>query len=219
MDFLASIPHGEEYPNYLDQLQIEDEGDLETEIKRLSDQISTLRQRLDYFRTIKQVLYFTHFALEHEVVRFFNGELGIRAQHIPGNKEDFRLSSEGGDWCIGEVKGPGQGNVTKYDVMQVAIHRKEAGFTEDFPALVVANNFHQRHNIQQRDEAVHPDVVDRAKEDGILLVRTLDLVRLRTLAASDDEAVGGFTQALRESSGWFEVNKELTPKLHGGPKG
>jgi hypothetical protein len=55
-------------------------------------------------------------------------------------------------------------------------------------------------------------------EGGVLTVRTLDLVRLRKLASSDKEAIANFTQTVRESAGWVEVNKELTATLHGGPK-
>ena len=209
--FLELLPTGPEYPTYLDALPIGDELTIRDRIRALAEEIEGLEDRLEAAHRVKRVLFFTDLDLEHEVVRFLNEELGTGARHMPGNDEDFRLVSESGaDWCIGEVKGPGRGNVTRSDVGALMFHRQKAGLAEGFPGLLVVNSFHRIQDVKERDQAVPADVADLAKDNKILTVRTLDLVRLYVVG---DPAKNRLLDAVQQG-GWLEANPAGEIRLH-----
>ncbi len=203
------------YPPYLDQLVIGPERDAPERIRKIEAEVKRLREKISSARRVKQILYFTDRELEVEVVRFFTKELAVPARHVGGNIEDFWLVTDTGeDWCIGEVKGPGKENVQRPDIGALDAHRGEAGRPADFPALLVANTFHRRDTIDSRDESVHPNECRRAANDHIVVVRTLDLVRMKMLAVQGQRPQDELLAALREGGGWFEVNSDLQHRLH-----
>lgn len=213
--FIDLIPPAEDYPAYLDELEIGKEAAVREEISRLEAQIDELRSELEQARRAKRILYLTAFDLELEVVRFLDEDLGIRGRHIPGNVEDLRLvNDDSADWCIGEVKASGTGNVARADLGLLDIHRKEANLPDDFPALLVVNTFHGRRNLAQRDQPVGPNEIKRGFEDHILIVRTLDLIRLKQLAIANRPATDKFVGEIRDGGGWFEVNSEFGVLVH-----
>jgi len=86
-----------EFPPYLDQLILFNEDDLRDELATLELRRTEIETDLESLRRLKAILHLTGFDLEHEVVRFLNDELGIRARHVTGNREDFLLTNDAGD--------------------------------------------------------------------------------------------------------------------------
>jgi len=163
-------------------------------------------------RRAKGILHLTGFELEREVVRFLNDELGIRARHESGNREDFWLldDASGEEWCLGEVKAAESRTIERPELSKVDSHRREAGRAPDFPALLVASTFRGREVVDRRDEAIPPNIISRAAEDHILIVRTLDLIRMKQKALMGNDEAARLTSEIRAGSGWFKVDADLS---------
>jgi hypothetical protein len=63
--------------------------------------------------------------------------------------------------------------IERPELSKVDSHRRDAGYANDFPALIIANTFRARESIDERDEAFPPNIISRAAEDHILIVRSL----------------------------------------------
>ena len=87
------------------------------------------------------------------------------------------------------------------------------GKPDDFPALLVINTFYGSRSLQERDQAIPDDVRRRAVEDNILIVRTLDLIRLRQKELSGFAGIKEFLESVRGGGGWYEVNDALSSKV------
>jgi hypothetical protein len=206
---IRAIPEREEYPLYLDDLVVGVEPALRTERDQLESRLIELESELNRARMLKRILYVGHTDLEALVVEFLKSELDIPARHVPGVGEDFWLTQGEIDWAIGEVKSSSNGNVDKDSIAQLWSHRKDRGKPEDFPALLVANTFYKRQALKDREEQIHPDVAKRAKEDHIVVIRTLDLFRMRGQPSSRE----AFLECLRTGGGWFRIHPDLTWEL------
>lgn len=215
VDFVASLPLRAEYPEYLDALDV-GEGDLHGRRAHLVQELNALEAEIEAARKVKRILYEAGTDLELVVVRYFEDELHVPAEHVPGNREDFWLlePSSGERWCVGEVKGKERGNVARSHLDDLDAHRDEAGLDESFAALLVANTFHRAQSLGERDQPVHTDICARAHRDALWIVRTLDLVRLRTRERTTPGAVDDFVKAIRNGGGWYEVTAGLQVITH-----
>jgi len=68
--------------------------------------------------------------------------------------------------------------------------------------------------LEERDQAVPAEVAKRAAEDHILVVRTLDLVRLRQKESTGFAGIPEFMEKVQNGGGWYEVNASLASRLH-----
>lgn len=183
-------------------------SDLEIEIERL-------KQSLEENKKARQVLVLTGGALRDEVVRILASGLRVPTRASDQSKEGFWLVAEAfnEDWACGEVRESAAGNVSREHLARVMLSRSEAGRGDDFPALLVVNTFCEKSAPEERDQPIPSDVVRRAVEDRILVMRTLDLVRLLQKDQSGFAGVVEFQDAVRNSGGWFEVNSALAGML------
>jgi hypothetical protein len=205
----------EEYPAYLDEMEIGDERRVRLRMEELQTELRHLEKTLEESRRSKRVLHVQGEDLAREVTRFLSEDLGVGARE-DGRMGGFRLADDGVDWCFGGVIASDDGNVTKGNLARAVLAREEAGLAEDAPAMVVANTFREGRTMVERDQPMPAEVVQRAAEDHVVLVRTLDLLRLGQRAANGFPAAEQLSEALRGGGGWFEVDASLTAKLHTG---
>ncbi len=216
------VPETETYPEYLDALADNSEAAIRQRITELEAEIERLRTSLEESRKTKQILGLTGVDLRNELLRFLSEGLNLPTrprEDVPGRRRNdangFWLvaAAVGEEWCFGEVVDSPNGNVTRAHLAKVMVDRAEAGKSDDFPAMLVVNTFTAKTTLEDRDQPVASDVVKRAAEDHILVVRALDLVRLRQKEQSGFAGISDFHAKLRESGGWYEVNSSLASKL------
>jgi hypothetical protein len=205
----------EEYPQYLEALETGDERVARARIHELEAEIQALEKTLVDSRRAKRILYLKDAELEHEVVRFMVEELKLPVRAPQGNGGGFWVG-RGSEpaWCMGEVVSVESGNVTKEHLAQVMVHRARAGKPDASPALLVANTFENGQAMEERDQPVSPEVVRRAVEDHIVVVRTLDLVRLWHRASNGFPAAEQLAEALESGGGWFEVDATFNARVY-----
>ena len=203
----------EEYPAYLDEMEVGDERSLRARIDALTTELGTLNRALEDARRGKRILLIEGEELTNEVVRFLHEDLGLdvtRKARAADGEELWLPDAEGRPWASVQVISSDDGNVTKQDIAHSMLRRVGAGKDEETPVLLVANTFRTREGLTDRDSAVPPEVVRRAAEDRILVVRTIDLVRLGQRAANGFPAAGQLRDALTSGGGWLEVDPTLT---------
>lgn len=195
----------------------DDAGDeaVRQRILELESELTRLKSQLEQTKQARQLLFVSGDELKTETVRFFTESLGSPAQ-VAADIGDFWLVAEsvGEAWCFGEIFESELGNVTREHLAHVMVDRSKAGKPDDFPALMVINTFFGQRSLAERDQSVPEDVVRRAAEDNILVVRTLDLLRLRQKEMSGFAGIKEFLESVRAGGGWYEVNDALSSKVH-----
>lgn len=196
-----------------------DEADeaLVQRIQEMEADVVRLKAQLEDSKQARKILFVSGEDLRTETVRFFTESLGSPAQRAT-DIGDFWLVAEavGEAWCFGEIFESELGNVTREHLAHVMVDRAKAGKPDDFPALLVINTYFGQRSVAERDQAVPEDVRRRAAEDNILVVRTMDLLRLRQKELSGFAGIKEFLEAIRAGGGWFEVNDALSSKVHSG---
>jgi hypothetical protein len=206
----------EEYPAYLETLEVHEERTVRKRIEDLETEISSLKKSLEDSQRSRRILLMGDTDLEKETSYFLSEFLGLKAQAPEEGGEDFSLvDGDAKRWCIGKVRTIAAGNVTKEHVARLMIARMQAEMAETAPALFVANTFQAGKTLSERDQPVPADVAKRAAEDHVVVVRVMDLVRLFQRAASGMPTGEQLAEALRAGGGWFEVDEALNVKIHG----
>ena len=215
---MRTMPGTDEYPSYLDALEIGEERALRAKIERLQSELHSLLQALENARRGKRILYLGGRDLEAEVVRFMAEDLHFSLRRVDGPGGGFWVG-DGTEAAFGFVETSEAGSVTKEHLAELMVHRSRAGRDESTPALLVVNTHRGARTLEERDAPVPPDVARRAAEDHIVVMRTIDLYRLQQRAANGFPAVEQVTEALGGPGGWFEVDASLNAHVHGPAEG
>ena len=202
----------EEYPAYLEEMEVGDERTLRARIDALTTELGVLTRALDDARRGKRILLIEGDDLTNEVVRFLHEDLGIDVtRKARGAAEELWLApDEDRPASMVMVSSSDEGNVTKHDLASAMMLRATLGRDEATPLFMVVNTFRTSQRLSERDTPIPSDVVRRAAEDNVLVCRTMDLVRLGQRAANGFPAGAQLRDALSAGGGWFEVDPSLT---------
>jgi hypothetical protein len=202
----------EEYPAYLEEMEVGDERTLRARIDALTTELGVLTRALDDARRGKRILLIDGQDLTNDVVRFLHEDLGIDVtRKVHGDEEELWLPQDDDrPASLVMVASSDTGNVTKHDVAAAMMRRAALERDETTPLFLVVNTFRTSQRLVERDTMVPSDVVRRAAEDNILVCRTMDLVRLGQRAGNGFPAGAQLREALSSGGGWFEVDPSLT---------
>jgi hypothetical protein len=125
-----AVSQVEQYPTYLDALEVGDERSIRRRIDDLQAELQTLATALEDARRGKRILYLTGSDLEREVVRFLQDELGLNARVSNEGAGFWLAAATGEDWGIGAVHSSEAGNVAKEHLADLMIRRLRAGKTK-----------------------------------------------------------------------------------------
>ena len=193
-----------EEPDWVKDFVFHSERPLLERKLELEREISALDSKLSHFQSLRSLLWQRDYALQRSVPNLFQ-QLGIETRQDEVYEEDFWLTAGTEDKAIAEVKS-GNGNVTRQDIGQLDSHRKARQKGDDFPALLVKNTFAKVQNIKDKDKRVEPNVCQRAIDDNVLIMRTLDLVRLYDLVSQGQLQQSELTHVVLTESGWLRVD-------------
>jgi hypothetical protein len=182
------------------------EDDMRQQRAQAQQTLEATASAVERFARLRRILWTRDTTLQAEVVWFLE-EMGLSVEGHERYKEDFWIMLDGERLVIGEIKAVNS-NVTPSDLAHVVSHRKEAGKPDEFPALFVANTFASTEEIDKR--RIEPNVCRRAREDNVLLMRTVDLARfydgmMKKLEGFDLDTL--WTQ-LRSGGGWLQVEAD-----------
>ena len=211
---MRTVAQVEDYPAYLDAIEIGDERAAHQRIQQLQAELASLAKSLDDARRIKKILYVPESRLRAELITFLTEDLHMKAWP-EGEQYVFWLQDDAGEsWCLGQVRSSEE-NVQKEHLAHLLVERMRAGKPETTPTLLVVNTMRSGSTMEERDRPIPDDVIRRALEDHIVVVRTLDLVRLERRGSNGLPSSEQLVDVLRQSGGWFEVDASFNAKLHG----
>ena len=198
----------QDLPGWLAEFSFSEEENLDSERVRLEARIVDIARRKGQLATYKSVLSLSSYALVASVVRVFKDGFGIAVDTKDELREDLKLlDDEGLPFCLCEVKGTNKGVKRAY-INQADSHRERSGFEESFPALLIINtHIRSARSITEKDQEIASEQIIHARKLNVLVLRTLDLLRLLRLYLSGQIKVTEVKGLLTRAGGWLRVNE------------
>ena len=103
-----------------------------------------------------------------------------------------------------EIKGV-KGNFTRGNVNQVDSHRERLEVPPNTPGILIMNTLMNSDSLEDKDQRPHPDIIKKAAADGVLLIRTLDLLRYASAVEDGSLTKEEFKRTILSESGWLNV--------------
>jgi len=195
----------EEMPEWAAEFQFTAEVELRDALNRNRKEAVRLEGELDAYTKRKGALCFRSEPLVDVVVSMLASVFGLRIESEEQCVEDARvLDMDDNIIAVVEIKGI-SGSFTRQHVNQVDSHRERLKLPSATPALLIMNTKMAADSLAEKDEAPHPDIIKKAVQDNVLLVRTLDLLRYADLVESGTIAKDNFRTTILSESGWLRV--------------
>jgi hypothetical protein len=179
---------------------------------KLLQDLARVGQALEVYSQMKSILYLTGDHLANEMPTWFVANLRIKCRREEQYIEDFWLRDleDGADVAIGEVKAVKK-NVTRKHIAAIVYHREAREKDESFPSLLIVNTFAEAQTVEEKDrEGIGPREVAWAAKNNVLVLRTLDLVRLADLMDQGRLTPESLLRMFLSGPGWLRVDKNGT---------
>jgi len=191
-------------PSWINIVRLDEEEKIRNRISELGDELQLIRNLLDKQLELKSVLWVKHSQLVEACIAVLDS-MGIKSVKDDIGEEDFWILKQKTKVIISECKGK-DNNLTREDVSMLDIHRDARGKDENFPALLIVNNFNKVNSLAEKDIPIASNVIQHAVKLNILVIRSLDLIGLLDLyqkkSISSSDIIGYFSK----SAGWMKVS-------------
>ena len=166
-------------------------------------------------RFYKRILIADGDPLVEAVVRLFKMGFGMTVDDSDEYREDIKiLDSAGTPIIFAEIKGTNRG-VKREHINQADSHRDRAGLTPEFPSLLIINtHIKNSRTIEEKDKDVPAEQIQHASRNHILILRTLDVLRLLRLCLDHKIELEDLIKVLVENSGWLKVSDDDWEVIH-----
>ncbi len=198
-----------ETPSWVDAYRFDKEGEALERKAALETEITGLDAEIAAFRLFKRVLVTSDYALVEAVRHLLETGFGFKLDATDELREDLKvLGDDDKPIVLAEVKGTNAG-VKREQVNQADSHRERAGLDAAVPSILIINtNIKNARSLEEKDQPVAPEQVKHAKHIGILVLRTLDLLRLLGLYKRGTITREEVLRLLATVSGWLRVTDE-----------
>ena len=202
-------------PVWVNEFVFTREADLRTQLEDLQKKALELEGEIDRYADFKGALCFQSEPLVKVVSNVLRDFLGVSLTVDDKCIEDATLRDEQ-DSVLGvfEIKGV-KGNFTRGNVNQVDSHRERLGVPTNTPGILIMNTLMDADSIKEKDQRPHPDIIKKAVADGVLLVRTLDLLRYANAVEEGALTREAFRQTILGESGWLKVENGKATVVRG----
>jgi len=198
-----------EVPEWVDKFVFEEEASLSEEKSQAIARIEKINERLETYRKFKKALIQGNEHLVDTVSTILSDGFEFTVNSVDDFKEDLKiLDDHGGPFVLCEVKGINRGVKREY-VNQVDSHRERGGFPSSFPAVLIANtHIKNARNLGEKDMDVPEEQVVHARKNNVLILRTLDLLRLLRLKIENRITKETVLELLSGPGGWLKVSDD-----------
>jgi hypothetical protein len=198
-----------EIPSWADSFEFSDEKGLKSENDALMKKVRDNNEKLQEFRTFKKALILSGELLVDSVINVFKKGFEFSLDTEDELREDFKILDEDGKPIVFvEVKGTNK-SVKREHINQCDSHRERADLPTDFPSILVINtHIKNARNIDEKDQEIAGEQIKHAVKNNVLILRTLDLLRLLSLKFDRDIHKNEIISLLNINSGWLKVSKE-----------
>jgi hypothetical protein len=170
----------------------------------LVDKIDTDLQTLDDY---KWALAGSGEKLVEAVAKILSVGFGLSVDGTDEFREDLKLLNPRGKPAVFvEVKGTARG-IKRENVNQADSHRERACLPSSFPTVLIQNTHNNAKSLKEKAQEIPSEQVQHAVALKILVLRTLDLVRLLDLHLANPKSgvADTFMRALMTQHGWLRV--------------
>jgi hypothetical protein len=169
-----------------------------------------IEEKLHILERYKRILVASGELLVNAVIDVLQKGFGLKAESCDALKEDIQIiGNEGKMLVLGEVKGVNTGVKREY-VYQAESHRERAKVSNDFPSILIINTRCKKAaSIEEKDCEVETDQVQLAVNLNVLILRTLDLLRLLELCIDGKMPVEKVMELFTKEKGWLHVFPDL----------
>jgi hypothetical protein len=207
----------QELPSWIAEFAFAEEEELDSERIALEARMTEIAQRKDQLAKYKSVLALSSHALVASVVRVFEDGFGVPVDMKEELREDFKLLDDKAQpFCLCEVKGTNKGVKREY-INQADSHRERSAFDEKFPTLLIINtHMKNARSVAQKDQEIAHEQILHARKMNILMLRTIDLLRLLRLYLNGQIKLDEVKSLAMSNSGWLKVSENEWSIISGG---
>ena len=169
-------------------------------------ELESLDARLTEYASRKDILFLRDDPLADAVPAWIAKHLGLPTSRQEEYIEDFWLLDKNGEnAAICEVKGLDK-NVQRKHITALVLHRDERELPDTYPSILVVNTFADAKTEKQKgNQRVGSRECKKAVRDHVLVIRTLDLVRLLDQLDRKLVSAAEVRKLLTTSTGWLKV--------------
>lgn len=205
----------ESKPDWIQDISILNDLDLNHTIEKEQDVISNAnieinkcKEELNINHRYKSILYTSGVELEDVVIdilsELFNYD---RRKFSNDKKEDFRIVLEDVVYIV-EIKGIGS-NLKSENVSQIEVHcsgciddMEESGTIKTVKGLLIVNT--ERNKRPEDRTPINDTQIDLAKRYGILIITTVDLLKLFQKIRMDNSLSSKYVNKFKQNTGLFK---------------
>lgn len=198
-----------EVPAWADDYKFTKERAALAQQETLTQELARINAEIDGYRTFKWILIYDGDDLVDAVRHVLETGFGFKVDPSDEYREDMKLLDAAGQpFLFAEVKGT-NGGVKREHVNQADSHRERAGLPPTFPSVLIMNTgIKSAGSLAEKDGAVASEQVEHAKRHNILVLRTLDLLRLLGLHDRGAITKDDVQRLLATGAGWLKVTDE-----------
>lgn len=191
-------------PEWVEQFRFTVESDWRIKATELSNQLANAKAAIQAYHEFKGLLCFQSSPLvdlvSKTLKRFFDIELTIDEKFI----DDATLKSGDITMAVFEIKGVTSNFVRKH-VNQIDSHRERLGLSHSVPGILIGNTLMNATDLKGKAERPHPDIIQKAVTDNVLMIRTLDLLNLANSVESGTVDKAELKKIMLTQSGWLNA--------------
>ena len=191
----------------IESFQFHAEKELRTSRHKLESQLQKIDHSIARYNQKKDILFLRDTPLENRLPEWLATYMGIRTRRHEEYNEDFWILDETGttDVAICEAKGLSK-NVKREHITALVQHREHHDLADDFPSVLFVNTFADAETVEEKArQRVTKIECQKACRDHVLIVRTLDLVRLLDLLEQNNMDSHKIRELLLTERGWLNV--------------
>jgi len=198
-----------EIPTWVNLFEFSDEQRLNHENDALMKKNRDNNEKLQELKTFKKVLILSGEVLVDSVINVFKEGFAFSLDTQDELREDLKiLDKDGNPIVFIEVKGTNK-SVKREHINQCDSHRDRAGLSAEFPSILVINtHIKNARSIDEKDKQIAGEQIKHAAKNNVLILRTLDLLRLLSLKFDRNIPKDDIISLLSTSTGWLKVSKD-----------
>jgi len=192
-------------PTWAGEFVFAREKTLQGELEEIQKKALAIEGQIERYAKFKGALCYQSEPLVKVVSDIMRELLGIMLTLDDKCIEDATLRDDR-DNILGvfEIKGV-KGNFTRANVNQVDSHRERLEVPPNTPGILIMNTLMNSDSLEDKDQRPHPDIIRKAAADGVLLIRTLDLLRYASAVEDGSLTKEEFKRITLSESGWLNV--------------
>lgn len=198
-----------ELPRWIDEFQFEQEKLLYKKKNDLNDKLNDINSTLERLNLLKRILVDTSENLVTSVNSLLRDYFGFITDDNDLLKEDLKMLNDKDEViALVEVKSS-NGNLKREYVNQADSFRERSDFDSDFPVILIINTFiKSSKKINDKDKELPPEQVKHACNMNILVLRTIDLLRLVQLYFNKKLKSEEILELFVSNNGWLKVEND-----------